>query len=210
MKRLISLFFAALFLMTGCNTTINKSIYIEDGDRRSSSVNTVNGSVIIGDDCEIRGQCRSVNGAIRMGTGSKTRSLQAVNGSITIGPECMISGTVESVNGSVRAGRDVKIRKGLKTINGDIDLTGVSVGGDVKTHNGNMTLSAGTEIEGDILVKRSKSNRRSRRRLTIRISGNSIVHGDVINEDEALEVRVILSDGGRIQGETHDVEVERR
>lgn len=210
MKRIAFFMLMSFGVLAGCNTSINKSIYIQDGDRRSSGVNSVNGSVIIGDDCEVKGQCRSVNGAIRVGEGSKTRGLQAVNGSITVGARCRISGSLSSVNGPVRVGRDVEVRRNVTSVNGDISLTGVSVGGDAHTHNGDIELSAGTEVEGDIVIKRSKGSHRNTRRLVIRITDNAIVHGDVINRDRDLEVRVILSSGGRIQGETRDVEVERR
>ena len=51
-------------VLGGCNTSINSSIVVPDGESRSGAMTTVNGDVSIGRDCTIEGTSRSVNGWI--------------------------------------------------------------------------------------------------------------------------------------------------
>ncbi|MCK5147336.1 hypothetical protein KAR48_11305 [bacterium] len=209
MKKSIILLFLAAFVLGGCNTSINKSVYVEDGERRRSGLTSINGNVTIGDECVIRGTCRSVNGTIRIGWNSKTGGLQAVNGSITVGKETNINGSIRSVNGSVRCSRDVTIRGDINSVNGDIKITATRVEEDIVTRNGDIDILDGSEVDGDIRIKRRKGSKNFKH-ITIHISGNSIVHGDIINEDRHTDVSVILKEGGRINGITKNVELIKR
>jgi len=79
LRRTFSMLIIFVFIF-GCNMSVNRTIRIEDGETVRHSLNTVNGSVIIGKDCVIEGSCRSVNGSVLVGSRSKVGDLQSVNG----------------------------------------------------------------------------------------------------------------------------------
>ncbi|MFQ5675608.1 MAG: hypothetical protein ACE5G1_06885 [bacterium] len=208
MRKLV--FALALFgaiLNLACGIGINKTVHIEDGDTHRGSINSVNGGIIIGKNAVLRGTGRSVNGRIEVGDGSEAQDLQTVNGRIRIGREVRIDGDVESVNGSIRSRAGTTIDGKVAAINGRIELERTIVERDIHTTNGDVTLSDNTRIKGDIVVEGRGKNFGDRVRVDIRISGNSVVEGDVIVDDKKKDVRVYLSDGGKVLGEIKDAEV---
>lgn len=205
-----TLLFLSLIILSGCNLSVNKSIVIDDGDKVHGSRNTVNGNIYVGSDCRIDGDLRSVNGGIEIGSHSKVQDLQAVNGRIEVGRETMVRGSIESVNGSVTCDRGVEIQGRLTTVNGNIDLENTIVEHDIKTYNGDITLSDESIVRGDIIIKRSKGSSRRHRLLKIEITNGSVVEGDIIVGDRWLDVKVYLSDGGKVRGRVRDADVIER
>ena len=66
-----------LFLVAGCSmsdTTVNKSIHIDAGER-VSSCSSVNGSVTVDEGAVISGSCKTVNGSIRIAEECEVRSV---------------------------------------------------------------------------------------------------------------------------------------
>lgn len=206
-RRLFCLPLVITVVISGCNLRINKSITVNDGRTVRGSQNTVNGNIYIGSDCKINGHCRSVNGVIRVGSDSRVKDLQAVNGSITVERDVLVKGKIESVNGSVSCDRGVEVYKGVTTVNGSIDLENTMVERHISTYNGDITLSDESTVRGDITVKKSKGRSRRRRRLTIEIKEDSVVEGDIIVKDRNMDVKVILSQGGRVEGRIKNAEV---
>ena len=223
---LLALFLAALLVLPGCNISVNKSIYVDDGETINHGQKTVNGSIYIGSNCKVRGSCSTVNGKIKVGSNSEVRALRTVNMGITIGENSYADGNVSTVNGSIlcRAGVKIdgdastingavtcetggKINGDTTTINGKIDLKKTVVKEDIQTHNGNITLTEGTIVYGDIIIKRSTRLTRRHRKLKIRIADGSVVKGDIINRDRDLEVKVYLETGGSVIGRVERAEV---
>ncbi len=213
-------------VFAGCNVGVNKSIHIRDGETVNHGPKTVNGSIIIGNNCTIRGNCDTVNGRIKVGDNCEVRSLHtvnlgvsvgnhtvvegsiaAVNGSITCGEEVKVDDDVTTVNGSIHCGKGVSIQGSVSNVNGDHTLIDTVVKGDLKTNTGDITLQENSIVEGDIIIRRSRSFFNRQRHLDIRISGNSEVKGDIIVEDNDLKVKVFLSGGGKVLGKIHDAEV---
>ena len=157
--------------------------------------------------CVVRGSSRSVNGRIQVGRESEVEDLQTVNGKIRIAKDVKIDGDIESVNGSVRCGVGVKVDGRITTINGRIELDHTTVERDIHTTNGDITLEDKTKVKGDIVIEGKKGRGRDYRRLNIRISGGSIVEGKIIVKDRRRDVRVYLSNGGRVLGEVEHAEV---
>lgn len=205
--------FCLLLIITlsilGCNSSVNRSIHIRNGETVHHSLNSVNGSVIVGSDCVIKGNCRSVNGRIEVGRNSRVGDLQTVNGRISVESNVEVDGDIESINGSVSCDPGVKIRGKIASINGSIDLDSTEVRRDLVTYNGPITLSNNSVVQRDIIIKDSKSRSDSRRPLKIRIEDGSIVEGDIIVRDEDKKVEVYLSDGGKIMGRIERAEVIR-
>lgn len=207
LSRIFILFIIVATCLSGCNLRINKSIHIDDGKTVRGSQNAINGNIYIGSDCKVNGSCRSVNGNVQVGNDSKVKDLQSVNGRITIERDVLVRGDVESVNGPVSCDPGVEIRGGVTSINGSIDLQNTRVEKDVKTYNGDIDLLERTVIHGDIIIKKSKGNRNRRRRLKIEITDHSIVEGDIIVKDRNIDVTVILSNGGRVEGRVKNAKV---
>ncbi len=99
---------AALLLVAGCNTTINRSLRLHDGESHRGGLTTVNGSVHIGSECRLAGAARTVNGRISVGDDSEVETLQAVNGGISVGRR--VRGDVVVEDDDIRV--EVRIEEG--------------------------------------------------------------------------------------------------
>lgn len=189
-----------LFTAIGCGT-INRPIHIADGSQVSRSLTSVNGSITIGSSCEIDGTCQTVNGSIKIGDDTSVDGkVASVNGSIRVGQRVIVDGSLKAVNGSVSTGRECRIDGSIATVNGCITLVETIVENKLVTYNGRIILKRGSEVLGDIIIKDTDGNSR-RKPLTIKIGGKSIVHGDIINENDDLEVNVYIIEGARVDGE---------
>lgn len=189
-----------LNLMNGCRISVNRSIYIEDGEKVRHGLSSVNGSVIVGSDCVVIGNCRSVNGRVEIGNDSEVGNLQSVNGRISVGSNVEVDGDIESVNGSIRCDPDTKVSGKIATINGSIDIDKTDIRRIISTYNGHITLTNQSVVRRNIIIRDSKSRSDSRRQLIIRIEDNSIVEGDIVVRDEDKEVKVYLLNGGKVYG----------
>ena len=65
MKIKISLL--SLFFLLACNASINESVYIKDGEVKDGNIISINGSITVGRDCKVLGDCKAVNGSIKIG-----------------------------------------------------------------------------------------------------------------------------------------------
>jgi len=192
----------------GCDSSINKSIYVQDGEKRSSGLNTVNGTINVGSDCDIHGDCHTVNGGIRIGQNSTVRDLMAVNGSINIG-ENVRSDDLQTINGEIETGAGSNVRGEVQSINGDIKLEGTQVEQDVSTYNGDITLRGKSVVKGDIVIKKSKGRHEHKRLVKIRIMDESVVEGDieVLEPESQVQVTVYLAKDARVKGKIENAEV---
>ena len=203
----ISLLLIYVIFIAGCNLSVNKTVHIKDGETVSRSLNSVNGGIIIGSNCRIDGNCRSVNGSIEVGSDSEVQSLETVNGRIEIGEAVNVDGNVKSINGGVTCDAGVGIDGYITSINGSIDLRKTTVEQDLNTYNGDITLMDRCLIHGDIIIKKSKGNSDKIRRLKIKITDNSVVEGDIVVKDRDVEVKVYLSQGGKVNGKIENAEI---
>lgn len=205
------LFFSVLALicvnLVACNFQVNKTIEIDDGETVNNSLNTVNGNILIGNDCVVKGSSRTVNGRIEVGRNSEVEDLQCVNGSIRLEKEARVRGDIETVNGSVDCEAGVKIDGDINSINGSVDLVNTTIRRNLTTLNGSISLLDKSSIGGDIIVKENKGSSSHRQRLKIRISEDSVVEGDIDVRDRDIEVTVYLSKGGKVNGKIKNAEV---
>lgn len=205
-------------------SSVNKSITIKDG-KKIEYLSSVNGSITVGADCVISGKVKNVNGSIYIGSGSSVdetvrnvngsikidnkcnvKDVKSVNGTIRIGENVNVKGKIRSVNGSIRVKSGSLITEGISTVNGSVKISGTKLEDGITTVNGSLTISDGSSVNGDILIKESKRNflgifKSSRHpKLEIRVRGNSIINGNIINEDEDFDVILILEKGSKVTG----------
>ncbi len=180
---------------------VNRTFYINDGERHSGSLNTINGSIKIGRACSVRGTCRTINGEIIVGHKSRVKGLETINGDIDIDQNAQVMQDVKSINGRINAKEGCKINGDINTINGVIDLQGSLVNGDVTTYNGDITLRGKSRIDGDIIIKLNKDHSNRHKTLMIMLKDQAAILGDVIVKDEDRKVEVIIEDRARVKGE---------
>jgi DUF4097 and DUF4098 domain-containing protein YvlB len=194
--RFKSLIILSALILISCNLTINKSIRVKDGEVRNTGLNTVNGNIDVGRDCEIHGTCRAVNGSITIGARSTVQDLQTVNGRVDVEENGKVRGNIESVNGSVNCKSGTIVDEEISTVNGKIRLNNSNISGYLKTINGDIFLENSTTVEGNIIVK----GEIKKGRVEIRINNNSTVKGDIIVDPDRHDVTVYLSSGGNVEG----------
>jgi hypothetical protein len=228
MKRSYTVVYFIIIMITlvlsGCNMSVNKSSHFQDGETVDYGPKSVNGSITVGNKCIVKGSCSTVNGSIDVGFDCEMKGLKTVNSGISVGKNTVIDGDIKTVNGSIECSEKVKVegevscingsidcdsgvfvRGKISNINGDIDLINTIVKEDISTHNGNISLSQNSLVEGDIIIKDSHNSRRHR--LTITLSGNSTVKGDIIVKNEDVDVTVYLSKGCKIEGKVEGAAV---
>jgi DUF4097 and DUF4098 domain-containing protein YvlB len=161
-----------------------------------SSVSTVNKSIRI-DDNATAGNVDSVNGSVRIGDSSVVKSVDTVNGSIKLGNDVRVERGVDSVNGAVTLKPGCRVDGNVDTVNGSIRLQDTVVGGDVTTVNGGIRLLEGTEVSGNVVVRKPNgwSHNNRRKPVKVEIGENVLVQGDLVFE-HPVELR--LHDSARV------------
>ena len=188
---------------------VNKDIDVGDGIETKGQ-STVNGSIWVGSDAVISGSLESVNGSIKVGDNTQLRDASVVNGEVTLG-DGITADDVGSVNGEIRIGKNAKISGDVSAVNGEIDLhTGSSVAHDVSNVNGEITIE-GTEIGGNLSTVTGD----------ILLTQDSVLRGDLIIEKpgsswgwgrdkERDKPQIVIGPGTKIVGEIiaeHEIEL---
>jgi DUF4097 and DUF4098 domain-containing protein YvlB len=168
---------------SGNISKVNGSVEVETGE--AGDISTVNGGIRIGEGVRVR-EVETVNGSIRLEDRAVASSADTVNGSITVGEQVQVDGAVGTVNGGVELERGAHVRGSLETVNGRMSLTEATVGGGLKTVNGDITVGANSRVDGGILVdKPGKSwsvNKPRNPRVTI--EAGAVVNGPLRFERE--------------------------
>ncbi len=168
----------------------------------SGSHSTVNKSIHLGDNVTI-GDVESVNGSIRIGNNSFVQSIESVNGSIRLGNDVTVERSVDAVNGAITLQPGCEVGGRIETVNGGIKMENTRVAGDVETFNGQLRILNGSEVSGNVVVRKSKgwSVNKRRRPVHVEIGQDVVVHGNLIFES-AVELKLHdTADVGEIIGE---------
>jgi len=154
------------------------------------SHSTVNKSIRI-DDNSTTGDVDSVNGSIRIGANSFVKSVESVNGSIKIGNDVTVDMGVDAVNGSITLQAGCEVGGDVESVNGSIRLQNTRVAGDVETINGQTRILEGSEVSGNVVVRKPRGWSINKRRQPVRveIGKDVLVHGDLIFE-HAVELTI--------------------
>ena len=162
---------------SGDHSTVNKSINLDD--------NTTAGDI------------DSVNGSIRIGAGSFVESIESVNGSIKLDNDVTVDGGIDAVNGSITLQPGCEVGGKVETVNGGIKLDNARVAGDIETINGDLQVLNGSEVTGNVVVRKPGGWNFSKRNKPVRveIGQDVVVHGDLIFQHP---VELKLHDSARI------------
>ena len=147
----------------------------------SGSYSTVNKSINVGDNTTT-GDVDSVNGSIRVGANSFVKSVESVNGSIRLGNDVAVDGDVDAVNGSITLQTGCDVGGKVETVNGGIEMDNTRVAGDIETINGHLQILNGSEVTGNVVVRKPGGWNFSRRNkpVSVEIGQDVVVHGDLI------------------------------
>lgn len=182
---------------------VNRGIHVA-AEEYVGDISSVNGGIDLARGANAR-ELSTVNGGIDLDDNVTIEQAETVNGGIRVGENVTVTGSLETVNGGIRTSAGTVVEHRVRTVNGKIQLRNTTVGEDVVTSNGDISLRDGSVVNGDLLVAKSRSNWWSRlfsshrRRMDISIDASSAVRGDIhlyrevdLHIDDAAEVGEII------------------
>jgi len=187
-------------MSTKGQSTVNGSISVGSGVIISGSLDSVNGSIDVGDNTQLR-DASVVNGRISLGDGITADDVGSVNGRIQIGENAKISGDVSAVNGGIELRTGSSIGRDVSNVNGRINVAGTEIGGDLSTVTGDIFLTSNSVLRGDLIIEKpggwswSESSDKPR----IVIGPGSKVLGKIIAK---REIDLFVSDSAEVGGVT--------
>lgn len=203
---------ASLFLLVSASfaeSSVNKSIRVDDGETVERGLSSVNGSITVGSRAELQRSTETVNGSISVDDEARTRDLTTVNGSVRVRARVTVDGDLRSVNGTLESGEGTVVTGTVETVNGTVELTGTTVREDLRTINGRIVLDRGSRVHGDLVIEETRGHDWGSRRkpLEIELRDGSVIEGDVDVRDEDRKVIVRLSGGSAVMGQVRGAEV---
>jgi carbonic anhydrase/acetyltransferase-like protein (isoleucine patch superfamily) len=182
----------------GAQSSVNGSISIGEGAVISGSVETVNGTIRIDENAQVK-DAETVNGSIRISSGATADDVGSVNGSIRLAENVTVSGEVSVVNGKISLDKGTTVADDVSNINGEIMLAGAEIGGDLTTVNGDVTLDDGSTLRGNLIIEKPGGWgwNRNKREPKIIIGPGSKVIGNIELE---REVELYISESAEVGG----------
>jgi DUF4097 and DUF4098 domain-containing protein YvlB len=162
----------------------------------SDKFSTLNSSINV-PDSTTTGDVDSLNGSIRIGANSFVKSVESLNGAIRLGNDVTVDEGVEAVNGGITIEAGCEVGGSVETINGRVSLENTRVAGDVETVNGKLEILNGSEVSGNVIVRRPGGWNFSKRNkpVYVEIGKNVVVHGNLIFEQP---VELKLHDSAKV------------
>lgn len=188
-------------------TSVNGSITVGESATVTGNLKTVNGTIRIDDGAVVRG-ASTVNGGLKLGNKGTAEYLSTVNGSIRIGEDATVDGEVEAVNGRITIYQGGRTTDNVGNVNGEIELNGAEVGGDVSTVSGDINLADQSVVKGDIVVEQPSGwswGKEKSRKPRIVIGPGSRVEGTIVLE---REVDLFISDTAEVGGVSGEMSME--
>lgn len=125
-------------------------------EERVGDISSINGSIDLGSDA-VALRLDTVNGGIDLDERAEIERAETVNGGIRVSRDVTVHGSLSTVNGSIQTNPGTVIEDRVSTVNGKIGLRDTRVGEDVQTSNGDILLTDGSVVEGDVIVKGRRS-----------------------------------------------------
>ena len=121
-------------------------------EERVRDISSVNGGIDIGSGASAE-KIETVNGGINLDDGVEIERAETVNGGIRLSRNVSVHGSLSTVNGSIQTSPGTVVDRRVSTVNGKISLHDTRVGENVQTSNGDIFLTDGSVVEGDIIVE---------------------------------------------------------
>ena len=134
----------------GSTDKINGDVSVGSG-QHAGDVGTVNGDVHIASHASVR-KASTVNGDVELADQAQAGELDTVNGAIHLGDGARVEGQVEAVNGAIRLAPGAEAGGHVSNVNGTIELDRAHAAAGLETVSGDITVGAGSHVEGGILV----------------------------------------------------------
>jgi DUF4097 and DUF4098 domain-containing protein YvlB len=192
---------------SGGATSENGSITVGKSATVTGSLKTVNGTIRI-DEGAIVKKASTVNGGLKLGDNGKAESLSTVNGSIRVGEMATVDGEIEAVNGRIMVEKGARITDNVGNVNGEIELSGAEIGGDLSTVNGDIDLADRSVVKGDIIVEEPSgwsSNKEKSRTPRVVIGPGSRVEGTIVLE---RKVKLYISESAEVGGVSGEMSMD--
>jgi DUF4097 and DUF4098 domain-containing protein YvlB len=142
-------------------------------------------------DGEHAGDLENNSGDITVGRNAKVKSVDIINGNINIG-DLSEAYSLESVNGNIYLGENVVITRGIKVVNGSVDIQqGAYVGTDLIASNGDVTLAANSVVKGNIIFENTFFSSKMDKTSSLIIAEGATIDGKIHLH---REVNVVLPD----------------
>lgn len=164
----------------GSITTVNGQVSATDG-QTYDTLSTVNGQVRVGRGVTAN-EAKTVNGQVLIEEDVKLGRASTVNGALRIGEGSTIEHEASTVNGAVSLAKRVRVGGDVSTVSGGIDLDGAEVGGSLTTRNGNIELTDGAHVRGNVIVKKKNDSGWSWGKdepVEVRICSTCVVDGEL-------------------------------
>ncbi len=191
---------ATLALLAACDLAVTDDISIPAGAFAAQGGVTVNGNVLIGESANVSegdfrtvngdiyvatlarvNDCATVNGSVRVESGAEIGHIETVNGSLLLDTDVQVGGDIKLVNGRVSLSKGTQVAGNVGTVNGQIELSGSRVMGTLSNYNGGMTITDGSVVEGDLIIREPNGDLGERPPRVV-IGPNSQVLGSLIFE----------------------------
>jgi len=125
-------------------------------EERVGDISSVNGGIDLGSGA-VAERLETVNGGIDLDERVEIEQAETVNGGIRVGQDVTVRGSLSTVNGGIQTNPGTVIEDRVSTVNGKIRLRDTRVQEDVRTSNGDIFLTDGSVVEGDVIVEGRRS-----------------------------------------------------
>lgn len=175
---------------------LNGDIHVRAG-QSVDAVKTVNGDIDVGEKATVT-TVKSVNGDITLARQAHAETLKVVNGDVTLENDARVDDAVSTVNGDIHLESGADVHGHITNVRGDIRLDKARVGGGLETVLSDITVGAGSVVDGGIRVKKSRSDQSDfddEHIPRIVIGPHAVVNGTLVFE---REVKLYVSDSAKI------------
>ena len=175
---------------------VNGSIRVS-AEERVGDISSVNGGIDLGNGA-VAARLDTVNGGIDLDERVEIERAETVNGGIRVSRDVTVHGSLSTVNGGIQTNPGTVIEDRVRTVNGKIRLRDTRIGENVQTSNGDIFLTDGSVVEGDIIVKKGRRSwigrffNSNQKPSKIIIDADSSVMGDI---HLYREVNLDIADG---------------
>ncbi|QNK02273.1 hypothetical protein [Dyella telluris] len=129
---------------------ISDDIRIESG-QHAGDLSAVSGDIEVGDHAVV-GDVNSISGLITVGREAQVTDLGTVSGNIRVGKGAVAKGNIGTVSGHIELSPGAQVKGHVAGVSQSITLDDARVSGGIETATGDITIGAGSIVEGGILV----------------------------------------------------------